>query len=339
MRLVPVIAIENSAAVCDVEVVETQQATSHLVCVNLPGAAAPALLQPHSDLDGTRSFYSVVSPALHLSGWISGLVLTQMTMLVYGKKATSEAQLPLVLCFVQFATSALLAAAICAVRTGRLPWSPRELWVTICSLAGVWTAGFVLFNASTAVMSPSLVNVVRCMEPLATIVLGFAMGERYSVATLATLMPICGGVALASVRANVVRGTPHRLLHRRLVLFVVQFTGKSLLPPTGLGLAMLSNACFCARPYFRLRLQKHHANTMDVISEFFNITLVASLMLPPFCLLLEGAEMMSVIRLSKEGVLLTFSGHTLVSSVFFSLYQYAQVIHHSSAGANAASRK
>jgi hypothetical protein len=178
------------------------------------------------------------------------------------------------------------------------------------------------------------------MEPLATIVLGFAMGERYSVATLATLMPICGGVALASVRANVVRGTPHRLLHLRLVvLFVVQFTGKSLLPPTGLGLAMLSNACFCARPYFRLRLQKHHANTMDVISEFFNITLVASLMLPPFCLLLEGAEMMSVIRLSKEGVLLTFSGHTLVSSVFFSLYQYAQVIHHSSAGANAASRK
>ena len=129
-------------------------------------------------------------------------------------------------------------------------------------------------------------------------------------------------------------------LHPRLVvLFVVQFTGKSLLPPTGLGLAMLSNACFCARPYFRLRLQKHHANTMDVISEFFNITLVASLMLPPFCLLLEGAEMMSVIRLSKEGVLLTFSGHTLVSSVFFSLYQYAQVIYHSSAGANAASRK
>ena len=209
MRLVPVIAIENSAAVCYVEVVETQQATSHFVCVNLPGAAAPALLQPHSDLDGTRSFYSVVSPALHLSGWILGLVLTQMMMLVYGKNATSEAQLPLVLCFVQFATSALLAAAICAVRTGRLPWSPRELWVTICSLAGVWTAGFVLFNASTAVMSPSLVNVVRCMEPLATIVLGFAMGERYSVATLATLMPICGGVALASVRANVVRGTPH----------------------------------------------------------------------------------------------------------------------------------
>ena len=65
------IAIENSAAVCDVEVtvVETQQATSHLVCVpvNLPGAAAPALFQPHSHLDGTRPLYSVVSPALHLS--------------------------------------------------------------------------------------------------------------------------------------------------------------------------------------------------------------------------------------------------------------------------------
>ncbi len=63
------IALENSAAVCDVEVtvVETQQATSHLVCVNLPGAAAPALFQPHSHLDGTRPLYSVVSPALHLS--------------------------------------------------------------------------------------------------------------------------------------------------------------------------------------------------------------------------------------------------------------------------------
>jgi hypothetical protein len=66
------------------------------------------------------------------------------------------------------------------------PWSPRELWATISSLAGVWTAGFVLFNASTAVMNPSLVNLVRCM----TIVLGVAVGERYSVATLATLMPL-----------------------------------------------------------------------------------------------------------------------------------------------------
>jgi drug/metabolite transporter (DMT)-like permease len=178
---------------------------SDVVCVNISGAGLPPvcpMCRP-ADLNETLASYFVTSsPAVNLAGWVLVLCATQMLMLVYGKKATSDAPLPLALCFVQFATSALFAGAICAMRTGRLPWSPRELWPTITSLAAVWTAGFVLFNASAAVMSPSLVSVVRCMEPLATIVLGFAVGERYSAPTLATLLPICGGVALASVRAT-----------------------------------------------------------------------------------------------------------------------------------------
>jgi hypothetical protein len=117
---------------------------SQLVCDKLPGAAVPGLFQPHSDLDGRGR--STVWCHKHCAsvGGLLGLVLTQMMMLFYCKKATSEVQLPLALCRVQFATSALLAAAICAVRTGRLPWSPRELWTTISSLAGVWTAGLDL---------------------------------------------------------------------------------------------------------------------------------------------------------------------------------------------------
>ena len=67
--------------------------------------------------------------ALHMLGAIAVLVSTQMAMLVYTKRATSAARLPLLLCFAQFLTSALMSGAIAALARGRpgLPWAPRPL--------------------------------------------------------------------------------------------------------------------------------------------------------------------------------------------------------------------
>ena len=232
------------------------------------------------------------------------LVGTQMLMLIYTKRATSSARLPLLLCLAQFSASALLAGACSLFSAGAaLPWAPRSLWVVIAPLSLVWTAGFVLFNASATLMSPALVSLVRCMEPLATVCVGFAVGsECYSLRVLATLVPICGGVILASS------------------------TGGSL-SAGGACLALLSNVCFSLRPFFKRRLKTHPANTLDTMGEFFNVTLIASVaLLPPAVALLEGAALQPALsRLSDAGQLMRFGVDVALSSVCFFLYQYTQM--------------
>jgi solute carrier family 35 protein E1 len=173
--------------------------------------------------------------AIDLAGWVVLLIATQMVMLIFGKKVTAAAKLPLVLCIAQFTTSATLAAAISLAQGRGLPWMPRELWWIIIQLSAVWTAGFVLFNASATEMSPGYVNLIRCAEPLVTVTLGLLLGARYAPSVLATLIPICGGVALASFKG----GIPSTL---------------------GVALAMCSNACFCGRPFFKQQLKQSKAN-------------------------------------------------------------------------------
>lgn len=238
--------------------------------------------------------------AAALAGAVAFLIATQMVMLVNGKKATSYASLPLVLCIVQFATSAALSGVIAVFARGAVPWMPRELWRIVIPLSIVWTAGFVLFNASAAMMSPSLVSLVRCMEPLATVLMGLLMGERYALSVVATLIPICGGVALAS------------------------FTG-GIPSVSGVALAMMSNVCFCLRPVFTKQLEAH-STKMDAVAQFFNVTLVATVLLPPFVLGFEGATAPSALRgLGVAGTLPLFVWHVLVSSLFFFFYQFTQL--------------
>lgn len=251
---------------------------------------------------------------LQLIGAIVVLVSTQMVMLIYTKRATSAARLPLLLCFAQFLTSTVLAGAYKALRSTprfALPWAPRSLWRVLGALSAVWTGGFVLFNASASLMSPGLVNMVRCMEPLATVAVGAAMGARYSGSVLLTLLPVCGGVMLACGAGGA-------------------------LSVTGVLLALASNVSFSGRPFFVQRLKALQQASaadgngkLDKTAEFFNVTFASILMLPAAMVLLEGpADVMApaLQRLAQERRLGTFVCDMALSSLFFFLYQLSQMV-------------
>ena len=264
---------------------------------------------------------------LQLVGAIVVLVSTQMIMLIYTKRATGAARLPLLLCFAQFLTSTVLAGAYKALRSTprfALPWAPRSLWRVLGALSAVWTGGFVLFNASASLMSPGFVNMVRCMEPLATVAVGAAMGARYSGSVLLTLLPVCGGVMLACG------------------------AGGALSVP-GVLLALASNVSFSGRPFFVQRLKAlqqasaaadddddngngNNSNgngKLDKTAEFFNVTFASILMLPAAMVLLEGpVDVMApaLQRLAREGRLGTFVCDVALSSLFFFLYQLSQMV-------------
>eukprot|EP00040_Diaphanoeca_grandis_P007178 m.39978 g.39978 ORF g.39978 m.39978 type:complete len:318 (+) comp18351_c0_seq1:401-1354(+) len=236
------------------------------------------------------------------------LVSTQMVMLIFTKKATTQEKLPLLLCLVQFVISASLAAAVSLYgqRSGerRLPVMPRTLYKIIVPLSVVWTLGFVLFNASAAQMSPALVSIVRCVEPLATVTLGFLAGTRYSGRVLVTLIPICGGVVIASSSG-----------------------GTAALSVLGVTLAMLSNVAFCLRPIYAQRLKADKTHTLDNVGVFFNVTCVSVAVLLPVVAMGEAASIYPAFeRLSKTpyGVS-TFCLNMLASSIAFFAYQFLQL--------------
>ena len=104
---------------------------------------------------------------------VAMLVILQVVMLVYTARVTREVKLPLLLCLSQFSVSAILSGLAALVREGSIPWAPRSVFKPLAALTFVWTAGFVLFNASATHMSPALVSIVRCMEPLATVITCF----------------------------------------------------------------------------------------------------------------------------------------------------------------------
>jgi solute carrier family 35 protein E1 len=249
------------------------------------------------------------------------LVSTQMLMLIHTKKVTEQAKLPLVVCSAQFLLSAFLSALMLCVRGPRNFVLKNNMMLSqVIPLSACWTLGFILFNASTVYMSPSLVNLVRCGEPLATVLIGWwAWNQQYSATVLSTLIPICGGVILASVTVS--GSSPNQ----------------TTVSPQGIVLACLSNICFCVRPFFmkqlqnKLQLQGNNNTTKDEddvdTKIFFNVTLLASLVLP--CLVVTTTRELhdDVFWKEKEStpLLRELFKNILWSSFFFFWYQWTQL--------------
>jgi solute carrier family 35 protein E1 len=186
----------------------------------------------------------------------------------------------------------------------------------VAPLSFCWTLGFVLFNASASKMSPSHVNLVRCAEPFATVAVGFLfLSKRYSPQLLMTLIPICGGVALASWNGNNGNGKT------------------SSLSIPGIVLACLSNVSFCVRPFCLQRLKQQQQQQQqqqpfdDDVLIFFYVTLMASVGLPLFVITIEGAAIgVAIRRFATDGLLFNqFLTNAFLSSIFFFLYQFTQL--------------
>jgi solute carrier family 35 protein E1 len=120
------------------------------------------------------------------------------------------------------------------------------------------------------------VETAKAAEPLSTVVIGLLlMNEAYNAATYGSLLPICGGVAMACYSSD---------------SFVVQ----------GFLLAMASNFCFSARGVFAKMLNTAHPNAVDDINLFYAISVRGLVLLLPLALLMEGRTLLGI--LAGEGI-------------------------------------
>jgi solute carrier family 35 protein E1 len=119
------------------------------------------------------------------------------------------------------------------------------------------------------------VETAKAAEPLSTVVIGLLlMKEAYNAATYASLLPICGGVAMACYSSD---------------SFVLQ----------GFLLAMASNFCFSARGVYAKMLNAAHPSAVDDINLFYAISVRGLVILLPMALLMEGRTLLSI--LAGEG--------------------------------------
>jgi len=221
-------------------------------------------------------------------------------MLVFTKQAAKLASLPLTITCSQFVISAVVMLQGRGKNFKKMNQEQRRVLVP---LGAVWALSFVLLTASVACMSVVLAGVVQSMEPLANLILGFAAGERYSWRVIATLYPICAGVIVASQRGGD-------------------------LTAAGVTLAVLSNFGFSARPFLVKKVKKSAACAeLSDTARFLHVMVVASALLLPAALLVEGWTLPATMRrLASFGERSQFVADVVLSSVSFCICQFVQLI-------------
>lgn len=276
------------------------------------------------------------SSQMQLSLLIMALVGTQMIMLISTKEVLTAVPLPLSLCQAQFVVSSCSSGLLLKIWDfmlyGNILGSPKEKkatqtssrttsWTFYLPLSACWTMGFVLFNASASYMSPSYVDLIRCGEPVATVVIGFVVfKKRYSWRVPMTLIPVMGGVWLARPSSG----------------------GLSV---PGILLAALSNVCFCVRPFVLHKMKEKRSfmistnddastiqtfrNTskeQDDLYTFLQVTTIAAIfILPPLVWFKEGQLLGQYYGSLYSKLDRNFLVQILGSSLGFFSYQYTQL--------------
>jgi solute carrier family 35 protein E1 len=170
---------------------------------------------------------------------------------------------------VQFLIGSCLSLAFWAA--GAVPKPPS---LSRAALAGIWplavihVLGNVLTNVSLGAVAVSFTHTVKAMEPFFSVLMSaIFLGEVPPVPVLLTLVPIVGGVLMAS-------------------LTEVTFNW------TGFLSALFSNITFQSRNVLSKKLMLSKGGKMDSMALFQTITVLSFFMLLPVTLAVEGAPLL-----------------------------------------------
>jgi len=101
--------------------------------------------------------------------------------------------------WLQFGVGSLLALSMWAVKAHPRPNLNEDTLKSILPLAGVHTLGNLLTNVSLGAVAVSFTHTIKAMEPFFSVLLSsIFLNEKPTAAVLLSMLPIVGGVALAS---------------------------------------------------------------------------------------------------------------------------------------------
>ncbi|CAL5362005.1 unnamed protein product [Camellia sinensis] len=185
---------------------------------------------------------------------------------IYNKQVLKVFPYPITITTVQFAVGTILVLFMWTSNLYRRPKISGAQLVAILPLAVVHTLGNLFTNMSLGKVAVSFTHTIKAMEPFFSVVLSaMFLGEIPTLWVVASLLPIVGGVGLASM------------------------TEASFNWP-GFWSAMASNLTNQSRNVLSKKFMVKKEESLDNITLFSIITIMSFFLLTPFTLFMEGVK-------------------------------------------------
>ncbi|XP_030481591.2 phosphoenolpyruvate/phosphate translocator 2, chloroplastic [Cannabis sativa] len=185
---------------------------------------------------------------------------------IFNKQVLKVYPFPATVTAFQFGCGTLIILFMWGFKLYNRPNITPSQFAAILPLAVAHTLGNLLTNVSLGKVSVSFTHTIKAMEPFFTVLFSaLYFSEIPSVWVVSSLVPIVGGVALAS------------------------FTEASF-NWIGFCSAMASNVTNQSRNVFSKKLMVQEEETLDNINLFSVITIISFLMLTPSAILIEGVK-------------------------------------------------
>ncbi|WJX65327.1 holo-[acyl-carrier-protein] synthase, variant 2 [Trifolium repens] len=185
---------------------------------------------------------------------------------IYNKQVLKVYPFPATVTAFQFGFASLVINLIWTLNLHPRPNISKSKLVAILPLAVAHTLGNLLTNISLGKVAVSFTHTIKAMEPFFTVVLSsLLLGQMPTLWVLSSLLPIVGGVALASMTE-------------------VSFNW------IGFSTAMASNLTNQSRNVLSKKLMANEEDALDNINLYSVITIISFFLLLPFAIFLEGVK-------------------------------------------------
>ncbi|XP_021593829.1 phosphoenolpyruvate/phosphate translocator 2, chloroplastic isoform X2 [Manihot esculenta] len=185
---------------------------------------------------------------------------------IFNKQVLKVYPFPATVTAFQFGCGTVMIIIMWALNLYHRPKLTPSQLAAIMPLAVMHTVGNLLTNVSIGKVAVSFTHTIKAMEPFFTVLFaGLFLGERAHFWVLSSLVPIVGGVALAS------------------------FTEASF-NWIGFCSAMASNVTNQSRNVLSKKLMVNREETLDNINLFSVITIISFTLLAPTAILMDGIK-------------------------------------------------
>nr|XP_023929420.1 phosphoenolpyruvate/phosphate translocator 1, chloroplastic-like [Quercus suber]POE89380.1 phosphoenolpyruvate/phosphate translocator 1, chloroplastic [Quercus suber] len=185
---------------------------------------------------------------------------------IYNKQVLKVYPYPVTVTAIQFAVGTVIVSLMWGLNLYKKPNVSGSQLAVILPLAVVHTLGNVFTNMSLGKVAVSFTHTIKAMEPFFSVVLSaMFLGELPTFWVVASLVPIVGGVALASVT-------------------------EASFNWAGFWSAMASNLSNQSRNVLSKKVMVKSEESLDNITLFSIITVMSFILLAPVALFMEGVK-------------------------------------------------
>lgn len=216
---------------------------------------------------------------------------------IYNKQVLKVFPFPVTITTLQFAVGTIIVFFMWTFNLHKKPQITTAQLVAILPLAMVHTLGNLFTNMSLGKVAVSFTHTIKAMEPFFSVLLSaMFLGEMPTLWVVSSLLPIVGGVALASMT-------------------------EASFNWAGFWSAMASNVTFQSRNVLSKKFMVKKDQAMDNINLFSLITIMSLFLLMPVAFFMEGVKV-SPSYLQAAGYNVKDLGtKALIAGICFHAYQ------------------